>query len=307
MELIRSIDSSRLPKQGCVLTIGNFDAVHTGHQKILAKLVHRGRELALPVVVMTFDPSPEDFFLKDNLSTRLTTLSSRYCLLRDHHVDVMLALKFNQALAQTTAEIFIEDYLVKRLQVKYLLIGDDFRFGTGRKGNFALLVRLAEKYGYQIEQFETVSHAGTRVSSTYVRELLANGQLDLAEKLLARQYAMLGRVIPGDKRGRQWGFPTLNLAIKHRPAVTGVFAVKVTGAASTPRAGVANLGMRPTVGGMKTLLEVHLFDFSEEIYGRRICVEFFRKIRDERQFDSFDQLKKQIACDVEMARTFFRR
>jgi riboflavin kinase/FMN adenylyltransferase len=182
------------------------------------------------------------------------------------------------------------------------LIGDDFRFGQGRKGDFHFLKGAEENYGFSVEQFDTVEDETERVSSTRIRNALADGDLDAARNLLGRAFTMTGRVVHGDKRGREWGFPTANLAIDRALPMTGVFSVKVHGARDDVTFGVANLGTRPTIGGMKTLLEVHLFDYTSDLYGRRICVEFVSKIREEKKFDSFDELKNQIMMDCETAR-----
>lgn len=313
MRLFRSINeiiiADIIPDKGCVLTIGNFDAVHIGHQKILQQLVDVGDELGLPVVVMTFAPSPEEYFRQQQAAPRLTTISSRYFALRQHRVDVMLALPFNQMLAQTSAQEFIKRYLVDGLNAKYILIGDDFKFGQGRQGNYPLLRDYGKKYGFKVARFETVKDGGGRVSSTRVRKLLAEGNLDGAKKLLGRPFTMVGRVVHGDKRGREWGFPTANLPINRTLLMSGVFAVTVRDDAVGVRTdainGVANLGKRPTIGGMKTVLEVHLFDFNAQIYGHRFCVEFIKKIRDEQKFDSFKALQEQIYRDCESVRKIF--
>ena len=302
MKLIRSIRSPHLPTTGCALTIGNFDAVHLGHQQILKILRARADSLDLPAVVMTFDPHPEEFFLKDKSSPRITDRATRYFALRNEGVDVMLLLRFNESLAQTSAETFILEYLIGALKVKHLLIGDDFHFGRNRLGNFAMLKAFSEEGQYQVEDTETIIDAGERISSTRVRHLLEQGDLEAAHRLLGRRYNLVGRVIRGQQLGRQWGFPTLNLAINHKPALTGVFAVEVKGINGGAVAGVANLGSRPTVDGLRTFLEVHLFDFDRSIYGERVCVEFVHKIRDEKKFESFDALKAQIAIDTERAR-----
>jgi riboflavin kinase/FMN adenylyltransferase len=304
MKLIRAIRSPHLPRQGCALTIGNFDAVHLGHQQILKTLRKRADSLGLPAVVMTFDPHPEEYFLKDNSSPRITDRATRYFALRNQGVDVMLLLRFNQSLAQTTAEDFISEYLIEALKVKHLLIGDDFHFGRNRSGNINMLKKFSAQGGYQVEDTDTIFDQGERVSSTRVRHLLETGDLESAKRLLGRRYNLVGRVIRGQQLGRQWGFPTLNLAINHKPALSGVFAVEVKGLNGNVVPGVANLGTRPTVDGLRTLLEVHLFDFDRSIYGERVCVEFVQKIREERKFDSFDALKAQIKKDTEHAREF---
>lgn len=304
MKLIRAIRSPHLPKHGCALTIGNFDAVHLGHQQILKTLRKRADSLGLPAVVMTFDPHPEEYFLKDKSSPRITDRATRYFALRNQGVDVMLLLRFNQSLAQTTAEDFISEYLIDALKVKHLLIGDDFHFGRNRAGNITLLKKFSTQGNYQVEDTDTIFDQDERVSSTRVRRLLERGDLESARRLLGRRYNLVGRVIRGQQLGRQWGFPTLNLAINHKPALTGVFAVEVKGLNGKAVPGVANLGTRPTVDGMCTLLEVHLFDFDRSIYGDRVCVEFVQKIREERRFDSFDALKAQIKKDTKRAREF---
>ncbi len=309
MRLFRSINEIT-PHNGCVLTIGNFDAVHVGHQQILQQLTDVGDELGLPSVVMTFAPSPEEYFRKQQAAPRLTTISSRYFALRQHRVDMMLALPFNQTLAQTSAQKFVKQYLVESLNAKYILIGDDFRFGQGRTGDYSLLKESEKKYGFKVARFATVKDGAGRVSSTRVRALLVEGRLDEAKKLLGRPFSMVGRVIHGDKRGTEWGFPTANLPLNRTLPMSGVFAVTVRddGVANTIGKtinGVANLGKRPTIGGMKTLLEVHLFDFNATLYGHRICVEFIKKIRAEQKFSSFDALQKQIFRDCESTRKLF--
>ena len=308
MQLIRSIHSPDLPRDGCALTIGNFDAVHIGHRKILQTLVAKSRQRGLPAVVMTFDPHPQEYF--NSPAARLTTTATRFFALRECGVDVMLSLRFDRDLSQTSADRFIRDYLAERLKVKYLLVGDDFRFGAKRGGDFKMLGQMAAQYGYRVERFDAVTRHDARVSSTRIRELLAAGDLDTAERLLGRKYTHVGRVIHGDRRGREWGFPTVNLAIKHKPALTGVFAVTVSGLAGDAIAGVASLGKRPTVmslaGAPKLVLEVHLFDYDGDAYGRRICVEFVKKIRDEEKFDTYDELKKRIAEDARIAKNILR-
>lgn len=306
MKLIRDIQSNALPDGGCVLTIGNFDAVHIGHQHIIERLRSQGDRLGLPVVVMTFDPHPEEYFRGIESSPRLTDCSTRFFALRDHGVDIMLLLRFNEQLAGTEAEAFINEYLVGKLKVRHLLVGDDFRFGKGRIGNIEMLRQAGKANNFSVENTATIKSGGLRVSSSRIRGMLDAGELDAAKELLGRPYKLVGRVSHGQQLGRQWGFPTLNLPINHRPALTGVFAVQVRGIDARPLPGVANLGKRPTVGGLKTLLEVHLFDFNREIYGQRVCVEFIEKIRDEQKFDSFDALKEQIGRDTEKARDIMK-
>ncbi len=302
MRLARHANAAGVSESGCALTIGNFDAVHLGHQRILATLRRRADERGVPAVVMTFDPHPQEYFRGVDCAPRLSTLSTRYFALREHGVDVMLCLRFDGRLAGTTAEEFVRDVLGEQLAVRHLLIGDDFCFGKDRGGDFELLSRMAGPTGYTLERTDTLSRDGERVSSTRVRNALDAGDLAGAAALLGRPYALAGRVVHGQRLGRQWGFPTLNLAVRHKPALTGVFAVRVAGLDETELPGVANLGTRPTVDGLRTLLEVHLFDFAREVYGRRICVSFIEKIRAERKFPDFDALKAQILRDSERAR-----
>ena len=302
MKLVRSPARAGLADSGCALTIGNFDAVHLGHRQILSGLRRHADRLGVPAMVMTFDPHPEEYFRKGDSAPRLTDLTTRYFALRECGVDIMLSLRFDRRLASTDAPTFVREILHRQLAVRYLLIGDDFRFGRDRQGDFAMLADMAGESGFQLERTDTLECNGERVSSTRIRKLLADGQVDLAADLLGRSYALTGRVIRGQQLGRQWGFPTLNLAVHHKPALRGVFAVRVDGLGSESIPGVANLGTRPTVGGIRTLLEVHLFDFEQQVYGERICVSFVERIRPEHKFDSFDALKSQIRQDCDQAR-----
>lgn len=309
MKLVRSIESVLLPEGGCVLTIGNFDAVHLGHQAILQNLRQKRDQLGLPFVVMTFDPHPQEYFLGDYCSARLSNSSTRFFSLQQQGVDIMLLAPFNAAMAATTAQQFIEQTLLEQLQVRYLLIGDDFQFGKGRSGNYSMLKGYEAPGHFEVENSDTILHNGQRISSSRIRELLAEGDLQGAATLLGRPYQLTGRVTYGQQLGRQWGFPTLNLPVRHKPALTGVFSVRVAGLCNgkprsdTKLGGVANLGTRPTVDGLRTILEVHLFDYNESVYGERICVEFVDKIRGEKKFESFEALKAQIMRDAEEAKS----
>jgi len=303
MRLVRSAQAAGVAKTGCVITIGNFDAVHSGHLKILSRLKRKGAELGVPVVVMTFDPHPEEYFVGADSATRLTDTGTRFFALQAAGADIVVSLRFNKALAETTAEEFVSRQLVSELGARFILVGDDFRFGKDRAGDVELLKKLGKENSFTVEDTATVLSDNERISSSRVRGLLAQGDLPGAQALLGRPYNLVGRVIHGQKLGRQWGFPTLNLAIHHKPAVTGVFAVQVRGLnGSKSLFGVANLGKRPTIGGLQTLLEVHLFDFDQSVYGMRICVEFLDKIRGEKKFESFDDLKSQIMKDVQTAK-----
>ncbi len=304
MRLIRGLSHLEPLKNGCVLTIGNFDGLHLGHRAVIQKLAERGAALALPVVAMTFEPQPLEYFLGENAPSRLMRLREKVIRFSKLPVDDLLILRFNQYFADCDAEQFIEDVLVKKLNVKHLVVGDDFHFGKARRGNFAMLKDKGKLFGFNVEDTGSYQIAGLRVSSTLIRDALGSGDLALAEKLLGCCYSVCGRVAHGDKRGRTIGYPTANLQMFRKNApVNGVFAVTMTGIDGREFEGVANVGTRPTVdGGSKVILEVHLFDFNTEIYGRYVEVHFKQKIRDEMRFQSLDELKSRIVKDVAEAK-----
>lgn len=306
MQIIRGLYNLKPQHHGCVATIGNFDGVHLGHQAVLGQLAERANELGLPLTVVTFEPQPQEYFCPDQSPPRLTRLREKVQALRRYAVDRLLVLRFDRAFSQQSPDEFIHNLLVNGLGVKYLVVGDDFRFGKDRAGDFALLQAAGRQHGFEVVHMHTFVLDGERVSSTRVRAALAVGDLNGAEKLLGRVYRMSGRVAHGDKKGRDLGFPTANIHL-HRMAtpLRGVFAVELFGVSGEPLAGVANLGTRPTVDGLRTLLEVHLFDFAGDIYGTQVHVEFLHKLRDERRFASFDELKAQIALDAQQARALF--
>lgn len=306
MELIRGLEALDDRHHGCVATIGNFDGIHLGHQAILHRLAEWKCALGLPATVISFEPLPREYFGGRVNVPRLISLRAKIELLRAHGVDRLLCLRFNDGLAGLEAEDFVENILVAGLAVKHLVIGDDFRFGRGRSGDQALLERLGHTRGFGVSDAPTVAVDGGRVSSTRIRHALAAGDLELAARLLGRPYRLSGRVLHGDQRGRLLGFPTANLAVRPAGALSGVHAVAVQGAAAGAVRGIANLGRRPTVGGDHTRLEVHLLDFSGDLYGQRLEVSFLHKLRDERRFDSLDQLTAQIRADREQALSFFR-
>jgi riboflavin kinase/FMN adenylyltransferase len=306
MQLIFGLHNLCPPAQPCVATIGNFDGVHLGHQAVIGQLAEKAAAMGLSTTLITFEPQPAEFFMPDTAPARLTTFREKYVTLKRFAIERILVLPFNQRLANMAAQDFIQRILIDGLQVRHLVVGDDFRFGKGRKGDFGLLQEAGQQSGFQVVSMPSFRVDGERVSSTAIRTALAAGDFDRAERLLGRHYHMTGKVAHGDKRGRQWGFPTANINMKRKVIpLRGIFAVEVFGLDREPLFGVANLGTRPTVGGMRTLLEVHLFDFDEQIYGRRINVVFRHKLRDERRFDSFDELKQQIARDVVSAREYF--
>ena len=306
MELIRNIHNLHPRHEGCVLTIGNFDGVHLGHQAVIGQLAQKAAELHLPSVLMSFEPYPQEFFNPAAALPRLTRFREKMLVLRRFAVDRVLCLRFDEWLAEMAARDFITELLVKRLGVRYLVVGDDFRFGWQREGDFGLLQESGARHGFQVARMHTVELGGRRISSTRIRAALAQGQMELAERMLGRPYRMCGRVAHGDKRGRDLGFPTANIHL-HRMVspVNGVFAVELFGVTGEPVTGVANVGIRPTVSGTQARLEVHLFDFSENIYGAHVHVDFLHKIREERRFDSLQELVKQIELDIGDARDFF--
>jgi len=307
MELIRGLHNLGPVHHGCVATIGNFDGVHLGHQAVIGQLAEQADRRGVPSLVMIFEPQPMEFFAPNRAPARLTRLREKLQALRRYSVDRVLCVRFDRRFAGMEAEDFIKDVLVQRLGVRYLVVGDDFRFGHNRLGNFAMLQASGQAHGFQVVNMHTFTVDGDRVSSTRIREALAAGDLAGAEKLLGRPYRMCGRVAHGDKRGRSIGFPTANIHLhRHNTPVRGVYAVEMFGIEGEPVAGVANVGTRPTVDGTRTLLEVHLFDFDRDIYGEYINVNFLRKLRDEKRFDSFDALKEQIGQDVTEARRYFQ-
>lgn len=306
MELIRGLQNLRERHRGCVATIGNFDGVHLGHQTVLGQLSEKAAELAVPSMVITFEPYPLEYFAPAEAPPRLTRLREKIKALTRYAVDRVLCLRFDDNLASMPAEDFIQ-LLVAALNVRYLVVGDDFRFGHNRQGNFAMLQAAGARHGFQVVNLHTFAIENERVSSTRIRDALARGDLGTAEKMLGRPYRMCGRVAHGDKRGRTIGFPTANIHLhRNNTPVSGVYAVEMFGIEGEPVQGVANVGTRPTVDGTRSLLEVHLFDFSREIYGAYVNVEFVHKLRDEKKFDSFELLKQQIDRDADEAREFFK-
>ncbi|WP_341645341.1 bifunctional riboflavin kinase/FAD synthetase [Thauera sp. SDU_THAU2] len=287
-----------------VLTIGNFDGVHLGHQALLKLLTDKARSLGLPAVVLTFEPHPREYFSPADAPARLASLREKLLLLDAAGVDRTYICRFDARFAAQPAQAFIDDTLVRGLAVRHLFIGDDFRFGSRRQGDFAMLQAAGAQHGFAVESMPTLSVAGERVSSSAVREALAADDLAHAARLLGRPYSIAGRVSHGDKLGRQIGFPTANIQMKHRrPALTGVYAVSVEGLADEPVAGVANIGVRPTATSAgRARLEVHLFDWTRECYGAHIRVHFLHKLRAERKFESIDALRAQIALDADSAR-----
>lgn len=294
--------------QPSAVTIGNFDGVHLGHRAMLRRLVEAAGQRGLVPCAVTFEPHPREFFAPDKAPARLSSLREKLQMLGECGIAHVHICPFNQAFSQLPAETFIERTLVAGLQARYLLIGDDFRFGARRSGDFALLQARGAQDGFEVAAMDSVTLDQLRISSTAVREALAAGDLELAGRLLGRPYSISGRVVGGDKLGRDIGFPTANIQLKHnRPPLTGIFVVQVRGLADAPLPGVASLGVRPTVKeNGRPVLEVHLLDFDRSIYGRHVCVDFLARLRDEEKYPDLPTLIHQIGRDVENARQYFQ-
>jgi riboflavin kinase/FMN adenylyltransferase len=305
MSFFRSFHSSGNPP--CVLTIGNFDGVHLGHQALLRRLTQRAGEQGIAASVLTFEPHPREFFAPNDAPARLTSLREKLALLADHGAERIHVQRFDTRFAGTDAQGFVDDVLMRGLKLRHLLVGDDFRFGSDRAGDFAMLQAAGRARGFKVEAMPTLAIEGERVSSSAVRRALMDGDLPHAARLLGRPYSLAGRVMHGDKLGRRLGFPTINLPFRHRrPPLAGVFAVRVEGLDAQHIPGVANAGLRPTAGGVtQARLEVHLLDWSGECYGAPVRVHFFHKLRDEIRFPSLDALKAQIGQDLIAARVWF--
>ncbi|AAU38359.1 MULTISPECIES: bifunctional riboflavin kinase/FAD synthetase [Basfia] len=312
MQLIRGLHNLRRDFAGCALTIGNFDGVHLGHQAILQHLREKANQLKLPMVVMLFEPQPREYFVsadaKQQAPARLMRLRDKLHYLQQQGVDYVICVKFDRTFAKQDPNLFIETYLVNRLHVKFLSIGDDFRFGANRRGDFSLLESAGKKYGFSVEDNRTFSLDKLRISSTAIRHALAHDDLKKAEELLGRAYSIFGKVVHGQKLGRTIGFPTANIRLQRQVnPLQGVYAVRIQCPCGRAFQGVANIGQRPTVNGVEQRLEVHLFDFDENLYGQNIAVTFCHKIRNEMKFPSLNALKQQIARDVLVAQQYFRQ
>ena len=303
MQLVRGLQNLRPEHRGCVATIGNFDGVHRGHQAILARLRERALELGVPSCVVIFEPQPREFFAPETAPARLARLRDKIELLASEGVDLVLCLPFNLYLSRLRATEFVDTVLVEGLGVKHLEVGDDFRFGCDRIGDFDFLQKIGAQKGFTVEAAQTVEIDGVRVSSTKVRDALAAGDFTLAEHLLGRPFEIVGRVMHGQKLARTLGTPTANVQLKRRRVpLKGVYLVsaRIDGKVWP---GVANIGVRPTVAGDgRPHLEIHLLDFTGDIYGRRLTVVFHQKLRDEQRFASLEALKTAIDADVAAAR-----
>ncbi|GAB3266264.1 bifunctional riboflavin kinase/FMN adenylyltransferase [Chitinimonas naiadis] len=296
------------PAGPCALTIGNFDGLHRGHRAMLDRLIGEANRLGLPPAVLTFEPHPREFFTPDAAPARLSSLREKLELLREAGVARVYLAHFSRNFATLSAEAFARDIVAGQIGARYVLVGDDFRFGKGRAGDNAALAQFGHALGFLAEAMPEIAVDGLRASSTAVRDALALGNLALAERLLGRPYRISGRVVHGQKLGRQIGFPTANIQVKHnRPPLNGIFVTAVHGIGDQPLLGAASLGKRPTVDDSgRIALEVHLPDFTGNLYGRHLQIDFLHKLRDEEKYDGLDPLIAQIKLDVENARAYYR-
>jgi len=306
MEIINGLSNIGPQHRGCVVTMGNFDGVHHGHQVLLRHLCAKALEFGVPRLLVTFEPQPREFFAGAQVPPRLTRLREKVALLKKTPLDRLLLLPFNERTADTPAEWIVRDLFHELLGAKYVVVGDDFRFGARRRGDFAMIKAAGEQHGYEVNHLDTLAVAEERVSSTRIRQVLAEGDFSLAARLLGHEYFIMGRVVYGRQLGRQLGVPTANIRLqRYKSAIEGVYCVTVDGVGNAPMPGIANIGVRPTVDGKEPLLEVHLFDYSGDLYGTLLTVTFKQKLRDEQTFESIDALKQQIDKDMVRAREWF--
>ncbi|MCK5919201.1 MAG: bifunctional riboflavin kinase/FAD synthetase [Cocleimonas sp.] len=310
MKLIRGMANHRQYTDefanGCVASIGNFDGLHYGHQKLLAHLAEKSSALKLPSMVISFEPLPAEFFMPMP-PARIYPLRDKVRLLNQLDVDYYMNLRFNKALANRTAEDFVQQLLLDQLNVRYLVVGDDFRFGKQRTGDFQLLQSMGAAAGMEVCDTPTCHYKDERISSTLIRQHLAVGDIEASNQLLGKPYQLSGRVRHGQKRGRTIGYPTLNLLLPDNIApVKGVYAVQVQGLSDKSLKGVASLGTNPTVAGREMRLETYLFDYNDNAYGQTICVQLDKFLRPEETFDSFEVMKQQIDQDAEIARQYYQ-
>lgn len=307
-QFIRGLHNLKPGLGGCVATIGSFDGVHLGHRAILQQLTDKSAEYGLPSVVMIFEPQPQEFFSGEQAPARLMRLREKVEAFLEAGIDRVFCLQFNRSLRSLSASDFIDQVLVSGLGVHCLVVGDDFRFGHDRSGNYQLLAQAGERYGFEVLDTHTLEYQGERISSTRIRQALEQADFVLAEKLLGKPFQIQGRVVYGQRLGTQLGIPTANVHLyRYRAPLSGVYVVEVLWQGRC-LPGVANVGVRPTVGDLvKPVLEVHLLDFDEQLYGQRIHVEFKNKVRDEAKFSSLDDMVKEIHNDIAVARHYFSR
>jgi riboflavin kinase/FMN adenylyltransferase len=306
MEIVVGMHNLKPRHKGLVVTMGTFDGVHHGHQMLLAHLAAKAKELDTGSALITFEPTPREYFGGTEVAPRLTRFREKIVLLRRTELDYVICLPFNDRTRSISAEAVVNDFLHDTLAAKYVVVGDDFRFGKGAVGDYALLKEAGDSLGYGVSHLGTLSFEHERVSSTRVREALGQGDFGLAAKLLGHEYFIMGRVVYGRQLGRELGTRTANMRLqRYRAALEGVFAVTVDEGLDRQYHGIANIGIRPTVDGKEPLLEVHVFDFDADIYGELLTVTFKHKIREEHMFESLDALKAQIGYDIEAAKAWF--
>jgi riboflavin kinase/FMN adenylyltransferase len=312
MKVFRGLPNAQA-RAPCALTIGNFDGVHYGHQALLARVRSAATELHLEAAVMTFEPHPREFFAAragdmSRAPPRIANLRDKLQSLSDNGIDRVIVKHFSEHFSTLSPREFTERVLVEGLHVKWLMVGDDFCYGAKRAGNVAMLTEAGKQYGFHVATLPTVTNGSIRISSSAVRSALGQGDFAHAEQLLGHPYAISGHVIHGQKLGRTLGFPTLNLRVAHRPALSGIFVVQVHGLGAKALPAVASLGVRPTVDDSgRVLLEVHLFDYAASCYGKLVRVEFLKKLRDEEKYSDLASLTAAIANDTQRARAFFNQ
>jgi len=305
MELIRGTQSSKQPLSGSVVTLGNFDGLHLGHHALIAELKRLAQQYHVSSVVISFEPQPKEFFVREQTVPRLMRWREKYLALMQEGIDYFYSLHFNSDIANFSAEDFVEKILVAQLNMRAVVVGYDFRFGKNRQGDFNLLSVLGKKFKFSVHQVPAVMVRNEPVSSTRVRAALQAGDLELVRELLGRNYTVCGKVIYGQQRGRDLGFPTANINMQRKVVpLSGVFVIRVK-IQDQIYSGVANVGSRPTFNGVGMLLEAHLFNFNRSIYGCNMEVEFLHKLRSEKKFENFEALRAQILQDAQDAKDYF--
>lgn len=308
MKLIRGLYNLTQPLHASAVTIGNFDGVHRGHQRVISQLKQVSESAAMPTVVIIFEPQPIEYFAPHKAPKRLSRFRDKIAFLKGEQIDILLCLRFDQSLANQSAEAFVQQILIKKLNTRHLVIGDDFHFGKNRQGNFDFLCQHSDRFGFSVDATETLFVGGKRVSSTRIRECIQRDDFDAARELLGRPYSLTGRVAHGKKLGRELGYPTINIKMGDKTLIVkGIFAVSVKGIDNRVLQGVASIGTRPTVNGVDTILEVYILKFDQDVYGYCVDVEFLHKIRDEEKFDSLQELKFHIEKDTVKARQYFNQ
>lgn len=308
MKLIRGLYNLKQPLPASAVTIGNFDGVHRGHQLVISQLKRVAQQASLPTVVIIFEPQPIEYFAPERAPKRLARFREKIAYLKAQQIDYLLCLHFDARLAEQSAEDFVQKILLESLNTRHLVIGDDFHFGKNRQGNFEFLQQNSARFGFTVDETETLMEDGERVSSTRIRDCIEQGDFEKAAQLLGRPYSLSGRIAHGQKLGRQLGYPTINIKMGDKTLIVkGIFAVRVKGIDNRVLEGVASIGTRPTVAGVDTILEVYILDFDRDVYGYSVEVEFLHKLRDEQKFDSLEELTVHIGRDTENAIAYFRR